>query len=229
MRHSRNDRSSGSFPCTRTRNVVCYDQLRIQHGRRSSENIISKRSRRQGTRDEPSAQQDTNRSDSKNTRVQERLSLRDRARARSTEERGNPGTRLMINSLLRIAGVYKTYEKYLIQQIKYGPMPQHIGIILDGNRRWATEKALNSTDGHWAGAKVGEEVLDWCLEYGIKTLTLYTFSTENFSRPSEEVNSILKIVEEETRKLGRDSRLHSQKVRVKAIGRTDLLPETLQD
>ncbi len=135
----------------------------------------------------------------------------------------------MINSLLRIAGVYKAYEKYLIEQIKYGPMPAHIGIILDGNRRWATEKALNSTDGHWAGAKVGEEVLDWCLEYGIKTLTLYTFSTENFSRPSEEVNSILKIVEEETRKLGKDNRLHTQKVRVKAIGRTDLLPETLQD
>src|SRR6266702_2017139 len=190
MRHSRNDRSSGSFPCTRTRNVLCFDQLRIQHGRRASENIISKRSRREGPRDQPSAQQDTNRSDSKNTRVQERLSLRDRAHARSTEERGNPGNRLMINSLLRIAGVYKTYEKYLIQQIKYGPMPQHIGIILDGNRRWATEKALNSTDGHWAGAKVGEE---------------------------------------ETKKLGRDSRLHSQKVRVKAIGRTDLLPETLQD
>src|SRR2546427_12815108 len=108
-------------------------------------------------------------------------------------------------------------------------MPQQIGIILDGNRRWATEKALNSTDGHWAGAKVGEEVLDWCLEYGIKTLTLYTFSTENFSRPSEEGNSILKIVEEETRQMGRYSRLHSQKVRVKAIGRTDLLPETLHD
>jgi len=66
----------------------------------------------------------------------------------------------MINSLLRFAGVYKAYEKYLIEQIKYGPMPEHIGIILDGNRRWATEKALNSTAGHWAGAKVGEEVLD---------------------------------------------------------------------
>ena len=65
----------------------------------------------------------------------------------------------MINSLLRIAGVYKAYEKYLIEQIKYGPMPQHIGIILDGNRRWATEKALNSTDGHWAGAIVKQKLL----------------------------------------------------------------------
>src|SRR5437660_10220803 len=107
----------------------------------------------------------------------------------------------MINSLLKIAGVYKAYEKYLIEQIKYGPMPAHIGIILDGNRRWATEKALNSTDGHWAAAKVGEEVLDWCLEYGIRPLTLYTFSTENSSRPAEEVNWNLKIVEKKIRKL----------------------------
>src|SRR2546428_54610 len=124
----------------------------------------------------------------------------------------------MIDSLLRIAGVYKAYEKYLIQQIKYGTMPQHIGIILDGNRRWATEKALNSTDGHWAGAKVGEEVLDWCLEYGIKTLTLYTFSTENFDRPAEEVNVVLKLVEEEARKLGRDKRFHKQRESVIAFG-----------
>ena len=135
----------------------------------------------------------------------------------------------MIDRLLRIAGVYKAYEKWLTQQVKYGTMPEHIGIILDGNRRWAIEKALNSYDGHWVGAKVGEEVLDWCLEYGIRTLTLYTFSTENFSRPTEEVNTVLKIIEEEALKLGRDKRLHSQRVRVKALGRTDLLPQSLRD
>jgi tritrans,polycis-undecaprenyl-diphosphate synthase [geranylgeranyl-diphosphate specific] len=135
----------------------------------------------------------------------------------------------MIDSLLRFGGVYKTYEKYLNEQIKGQPFPEHVGIILDGNRRWAAEKDRISTDGHWAGAKVGEQVLDWCLEYGIKTLTLYTFSTENFSRPSEEVSTILKIVEEEIEKLAKDDRLHTQKVRVKAIGRTDLLPDSLQD
>ena len=136
----------------------------------------------------------------------------------------------MIDSLLRFAGVYKAYSKYLDEQVKRGgKMPEHVGIILDGNRRWANEKSLVSTDGHWAGAKVGELVLDWCLEYGIKTLTLYTFSTENFARPTEEVKTILSIVEEEVKKLEKDTRLHSQKVRVKAIGRTDLLPDTLQD
>src|SRR2546428_3361297 len=135
----------------------------------------------------------------------------------------------LLDSLLRIAGVYTAYEKWLTQQVKGRPLPEHIGIILDGNRRWAEENALRPNDGHIIGAKVGEEVLDWCLEYGIKTLTLYTFSTENFDRPAEEVNAVLKLVEEEARKLGRDKRLHTQKVRVKALGRTDLLPESLQD
>lgn len=135
----------------------------------------------------------------------------------------------MIDSLLRIAGVYKAYEKWLGQQVKGQAMPEHIGIILDGNRRWASGKALTHYDGHWVGAKVGEEVLDWCLEYGIKTLTLYTFSTENFARPSDEVKTVLNIIEQEAVKLGRDKRLHTQKVRVKALGRTDLLPDSLQD
>src|SRR5947208_12742766 len=92
--------------------------------------------------------------------------MRNRAGPGSAEEGSRRG-RAMIDSLLRVAGVYKAYEKYLNQQVKWGQMPEHIGIILDGNRRWATEKSLDATDGHWAGAKVGEQVLDWCLEYGI--------------------------------------------------------------
>lgn len=135
----------------------------------------------------------------------------------------------MLDSLLKTAGVYTAYEKWLAQQVKGNPMPEHVGIILDGNRRWAWEKSLKPSEGHTVGAKVGEEVLDWCLEYGIKTLTLYTFSTENFDRPSEEVSAVLKIVEEEAEKLRKDKRLHSQHVRVKALGRIDLLPEGLRN
>jgi tritrans,polycis-undecaprenyl-diphosphate synthase [geranylgeranyl-diphosphate specific] len=135
----------------------------------------------------------------------------------------------MLDSLLKIAGVYTAYEKWLTDQIKDHPMPEHVGIILDGNRRWAWERALKPKDGHSVGARVGEEVLDWCLEYGIKTLTLYTFSTENFDRPGEEVNAVLKIVEEEAQKLRKDKRLHSQRVRVKTLGRIDLLPDSLRN
>src|SRR3989304_2756759 len=108
-------------------------------------------------------------------------------------------------------------------------MPEHGGIILDGNRRWAWQRALTPYDGQYLGAKVGEEVLNWCLEFGIRTLTLYTFSTENFARPGEGVNAVLKIVEEEARKLGKDKRLHTHRVRGNALGRIDLLPESLRD
>lgn len=135
----------------------------------------------------------------------------------------------MLDRLLSLAGVYKAYEKWLMQQVKHHPMPEHIGIILDGNRRWAWERELTPLAGHLMGAKVGEEVLSWCLDYGIKTLTIYTFSTENFTRPSEEVKAVLKIVEEEARKLGKDKRLHTHRVRVKTLGRIDLLPESLRD
>ncbi len=135
----------------------------------------------------------------------------------------------MLDRMLKLAGVYTAYEKWLTQQVKGQQMPEHVGIILDGNRRWAWQKALTANDGHTIGARVGEEVLDWCLDLGIKTLTLYTFSTENFERPSEEVNAVLKIVEEEGNKLRRDQRLHSHRVRVKALGRIDLLPGSLRD
>ncbi len=135
----------------------------------------------------------------------------------------------MLDRLLRTVGVYTAYEKWLTQQVKGRHMPEHVGIILDGNRRWAWQRALTPYDGHYIGAKVGEEVLNWCLEFGIRTLTLYTFSTENFARSSQEVNAVLKIVEEEARKLGKDKRLHTHGVRVKALGRIDLLPESLRE
>jgi len=135
----------------------------------------------------------------------------------------------LLDRLLRTVGVYTAYEKWLTQQVKGRHMPEHVGIILDGNRRWAWQRALTPYDGHYIGAKVGEEVLNWCLEFGIRTLTLYTFSTENFARSSQEVNAVLKIVEEEARKLGKDKRLHTHGVRVKALGRIDLLPESLRE
>lgn len=108
-------------------------------------------------------------------------------------------------------------------------MPEHVGIILDGNRRWAFEKQLTIEDGHFMGAKVGERLLDWTVELGIKTLTLYVFSTENFERQSDEVKGLLKLIEGEARRLGSDRRLHSNMVRVKILGRTDLLPNSLQE
>jgi undecaprenyl pyrophosphate synthase len=104
---------------------------------------------------------------------------------------------MSLGAFLKSVGIYRLYEKWLQNQIKDGVMPQHIGIILDGNRRWAMQKAVPRMMGHTVGAKTGEEFLDWCLDLGIRTLTIWIFSTENFNRSNEEVRELFDIVESE--------------------------------
>ena len=89
----------------------------------------------------------------------------------------------MLSGLLKATGVYRIYEKWLIEQIRKTKMPRHLGIILDGNRRWAYERNLKNNEGHKLGAVVGENFLDWCLGLNVKTVTVFIFSAENF-RPS---------------------------------------------
>jgi tritrans,polycis-undecaprenyl-diphosphate synthase [geranylgeranyl-diphosphate specific] len=100
---------------------------------------------------------------------------------------------------------------------------------LDGNRRWASEKALDPWFGHEKGAEKVDALLDWCLKLNVKSITLYAFSTENFAREKNEVEEIMRIAEEEFRKILTDERIHKNKVRVKFIGRVNLLPQDLQE
>jgi tritrans,polycis-undecaprenyl-diphosphate synthase [geranylgeranyl-diphosphate specific] len=134
----------------------------------------------------------------------------------------------MLQSLLSVLGIYKIYEKWLWYQVKGGTKPEHVAIILDGNRRWASERLLNPWIGHRYGADKIEDLLDWCLDLGVKTITLYAFSTENFRRSPKEVNEIMQIAEEKLRTILENEKIHKNKVRVKAIGRLDLLPKKLQ-
>ena len=134
----------------------------------------------------------------------------------------------MLKKLLSIIGAYKLYEKWLWQQVKNGETLENIAIILDGNRRWASEKDLNPWLGHKKGADTVEQLLDWCWKLDVKFVTLYTFSTENFRRSPEEIAEIMAIAQEKFRKLLTDERIHRNKVHVKVIGRTQLLPESLQ-
>ncbi|KON34016.1 MAG: UDP diphosphate synthase [miscellaneous Crenarchaeota group-6 archaeon AD8-1] len=135
----------------------------------------------------------------------------------------------MLKKFLSIIGAYKIYEKWLWLQIKNGPKLEHIAIIMDGNRRWATGKEQNPWLGHQKGADTVENLLDWCDQLGVKFVTLYTFSTENFSRNPMEVDKIMKIAERKFCKLLTDERIHRNKVHVKVIGRVNLLPENLQN
>ena len=134
----------------------------------------------------------------------------------------------MFKRLLSVIGAYKVYEKWLWYQLKEGVKPEHIAIILDGNRRWASEQALNPFLGHEKGADKVEQLIDWCLQLGVKSITLYTFSTENFQRSKSEVEEIMRIAEERFQQILADERIHKNKVRVKVIGRVNLLPEHLQ-
>lgn len=134
----------------------------------------------------------------------------------------------MLPTLLKAIGAYTFYEKWLEGVVTSEEMPEHVGIILDGNRRWGFAKYKDHLNGHYYGAKTAEDFLIWCLDLGIRTVTLYVFSTENFQRPSDEVKVVLSIIEDEVRKLLTDNRIHEHKVHIKAIGRLELLPESLQ-
>jgi tritrans,polycis-undecaprenyl-diphosphate synthase [geranylgeranyl-diphosphate specific] len=133
----------------------------------------------------------------------------------------------VLQILLRILGIYKIYEKILYRQIKKGPIPKHVGIILDGNRRWASAKSYPRWVGHAIGAETAEQVLDWCNELGIEIVTLYALSTENLQRDKEEVKELFELFEQKIKELINDSRIYKNEVRVKAIGKLELLPDRL--
>ena len=134
----------------------------------------------------------------------------------------------MLNTVLSAVGVYKLYEKWLKYQVKNGNKPEHIAIVLDGNRRWASERAMISWMGHQFGADKVNRLLDWCMDLNVKSITIYAFSTENFQRPQKEVDEVMKIAEEKMREILTDERIQKNRVRVKVIGRQELLPKNLQ-
>jgi tritrans,polycis-undecaprenyl-diphosphate synthase [geranylgeranyl-diphosphate specific] len=120
---------------------------------------------------------------------------------------------------------YQAYEKKLLREILQGKIPQHVAIIMDGNRRYAYQLGLGKTGGHEKGKEKLEEVLEWCLEVGVKILTVYAFSTENLKRSKEEVDKLMKLFAENFMRAGEDERVHKYKVKVKVLGQRDLLPD----
>lgn len=131
------------------------------------------------------------------------------------------------NGALRAFGVvtavskplYWLYERRLLRAVKdEGHLPRHIGIIMDGNRRFARAAGIDVKAGHDYGAGKAREVLDWCLELSIPHVTLWGFSSENRSRSPEEVKHLHRLFGEQAKSLLNDERLHANKVRVRVIG-----------
>ena len=108
-------------------------------------------------------------------------------------------------------------------------MPNHIAIILDGNRRWAKRNLTIQEKGHFKGADTVENLLDWCEEFDIKIITLYVLSAENLKRKNEELDYLYDLIHQRLEKLYNDPRIHRNKMRVKAIGTIELLPESIKD
>lgn len=102
-------------------------------------------------------------------------------------------------------------------------IPRHIAIIMDGNGRWAKERGLPRLEGHRAGAESVREVMEACIERGVEYLTLYAFSSENWSRPVTEVKALMSLLDRFLDEKAKD--LDRQNVRLLAIGQLDRLPE----
>ena len=108
-------------------------------------------------------------------------------------------------------------------------MPNHIAIILDGNRRWAKRNLIMKLEGHFKGADAVEKLLDWCEELNIKIITLYVLSSENLGRQDDELDYLYDLINARLQKLYNDPRIHKNKMKVKAIGSVELLPDFLRD
>lgn len=135
----------------------------------------------------------------------------------------------MIKEFLEAIGAYSVYNRWLRETIGQGEKPKHIGVIMDGNRRWAKQRDMIPWEGHWEGADKTEMFLEWCLELKIKTITLYSFSTENFNRGKEEVLELFKLFEKTLERVLNSEIIHENKVRIRAIGRIETLPDILQN
>ena len=91
--------------------------------------------------------------------------------------------------------LYRLYARRLEAEVRARPVPQHVGIILDGNRRWARAQGRDPVDAYRAGAAKLDEVLAWCVDLGIPAVTLWACSTENLAREPDELRSLLSVIE----------------------------------
>ena len=139
---------------------------------------------------------------------------------------------MLLSSIRKLvkSALYPLYERRLVRALDFSQTPHHVGVILDGNRRWAKANQVddhdigvsNSSRGHRAGAEKIIEFLGWCEEADVRVVTLWLLSTDNFKRSEEELDALLQIIGETV-----DALAATKRWNIKAVGALDLLPEWL--
>ncbi len=117
-------------------------------------------------------------------------------------------------------------EAQLLAQIDLDRLPQHIAVIMDGNGRWAKKRRLPRIAGHRAGIRAVRQAVEACARLGVRYLTLYAFSVENWKRPHTEINLLMALLREYLKK--EIAELNNQNIRLWVIGRVDELPKPVQ-
>src|SRR4051812_32241196 len=115
--------------------------------------------------------------------------------------------------------VYRSYERRLAASLSRAAVPRHVGVILDGNRRWARAAGARTSEGHRVGADRILDFLGWCEDAGVERVTLWLLSTDNLTRPQTELADLLGIIEDVVGRLAAAGRW-----RVHPVGALDLLP-----
>jgi short-chain Z-isoprenyl diphosphate synthase len=131
--------------------------------------------------------------------------------------------------LVRIAlrPVYAFYLTRLRAEVMSHPRPRHVAVIMDGNRRWAASVGLSTDAGHRAGAETALALVDWCITAGIGELTVWALSLENLGRSEAEVGTISQVAADALDAIRGGKRRTRMPIRLRVIGRTDLLPAEL--
>jgi len=117
-------------------------------------------------------------------------------------------------------------EDELVRQVDFSRLPRHVAVIMDGNGRWAKQRNLPRLEGHRAGAKSVREVVETCARLGIKVLTLYAFSKENWKRPQSEVRTLWRLLEDYLKK--EDKVLVQNDFRLMVIGQKEKIPSSVR-
>ncbi len=126
--------------------------------------------------------------------------------------------------------LYRLYEWYITRDLKPEKMPKHVAIIMDGNRRYSRLQGnMDVVKGHEIGVDTLEKVLDWSIELGIEIITVYAFSTENFNRPKHEVEGLMNLFVKNFKRLVDHEKIHKNEVKVKVVGKTELIPESVRE